>query len=60
MSEEGLTLRDAFAIVKKMRPETQPRFQMFEELLALERDLYNGVNTMTHEDNYVPIVLGPP
>eukprot|EP00474_Spongospora_subterranea_P002006 CRZ02464.1 hypothetical protein [Spongospora subterranea] len=60
MSEKKQTLRQAFNAVKKLRPTTQPRYQMFEELLALERDLFNGVNTMRHEDNYVPIIPVPP
>jgi hypothetical protein len=60
MSEKHLTLQQAFEAVKKERPDVQPRYQLFEELLSIERDLFNNVNSMSHSDNYVPIILIPP
>lgn len=58
MNARSCTLKEAFDAVKKSRPCIQPRYQWFEQLMALERRLNNGVNTAEHEDNYVPILLG--
>lgn len=60
LQQEGLTLKQAFEIVKAARPCAQPRYQWFDQLMALERKYSkDGRNTATHEDNYVPIILGP-
>jgi len=58
MVEKQWTLSQAFDFVKQRRPQIQPRFQFFDQLLQLERELYEDrPNTMRHEDNYVPIIL---
>jgi hypothetical protein len=53
------SLRTALSAVRDARPSVQPRFQLFDELLTLERDIF-GHNSVRHDANYVPIVLAPP
>eukprot|EP01114_Cavostelium_apophysatum_P020162 TRINITY_DN6683_c0_g1_i2.p1 TRINITY_DN6683_c0_g1~~TRINITY_DN6683_c0_g1_i2.p1 ORF type:complete len:255 (+),score=44.40 TRINITY_DN6683_c0_g1_i2:466-1230(+) len=59
MKEKGFSLKEAFQTVKNRYPQIVPRYQLMQELLDLEKTLY-GKNSMSHEDNYVPIILGPP
>jgi len=59
MSEKKFSLKEAYRILKKKYPFISPRYQFFQELLDLELEI-RGENSMSHEDNYVPILLGPP
>jgi serine/threonine protein kinase len=59
MLSRDWSLRTALGAVRDARPSVQPRFQLFDELLTLERDLF-GHNSVRHDANYVPIVLAPP
>lgn len=59
MLSRDWSLRQALSVVRDARPSVQPRFQLFDELLTLERELI-GHNSVRHDANYVPIVLAPP
>eukprot|EP00808_Paulinella_micropora_P015353 g72.t1 len=55
----GWTLKEALDALRAARPCIQPRFQWFEELLELERNITGGFNSVSHADNYVPLALAP-
>ena len=54
MKQEHLTLRDAFDDVKKRRPIARPNIGFFRQLIAYERELFDGVNTV----KFVPSPIG--
>jgi len=57
------SLKTLYRYFKKVRPCVQPNFHWFQQLLDLELKLFpelEGVNTITHAANYIPIELGPP
>jgi protein-tyrosine phosphatase len=56
IASKRMNLAEAFNLLKKIRPIVQPRYQLFQELLELEK-IYYGENSMSHNDNYVPILL---
>ncbi len=58
IASKRFNLYESYNLLKKIRPIIQPRYQLFEELLELER-FYFGKNSMSHSDNYVPIILHP-
>eukprot|EP00457_Paulinella_chromatophora_P008484 gb/GEZN01008519.1/.p1 GENE.gb/GEZN01008519.1/~~gb/GEZN01008519.1/.p1 ORF type:complete len:296 (-),score=23.23 gb/GEZN01008519.1/:405-1292(-) len=60
ITARGWTLRQALDSLRAARPCIQPRFQWFDELLELERNVSGGLNSVTHADNYQPIALAPP
>lgn len=58
MLSRRMTLRAALSLVKAKR-DVLPRFQLFEELMEIEQSEH-GHSTVSHRDNYVPILLGEP
>jgi protein-tyrosine phosphatase len=58
MTEYRFTLKRALYLLKSKRSSVQPRYQFFQELMEQELRLF-GSNTVTHSDNYIPILLGP-
>jgi serine/threonine protein kinase len=58
MLSRDWALAVAFTVLKNRRPQVQPRFQLFEELMQLEMSHF-GLSrpTLTHAANYIPIVL---